>query len=61
MNKIFTFSALLLSGALIGSIAGRFTSSESLKFKRGNVSKNIKSVKNFIKKTDDEEMNQYFI
>ncbi len=60
MNKIFTFSSLVLSGILLGSIAGRYANMDSIKLKRSNLSKNAKSVKNFMKKSEDE-MNQYFI
>ncbi len=62
MNKLFTFSSLLVSGVLLGSIAGRFTNSETFKIKRPNIANNIKSVKDFISKNNDEdEYDQYFI
>jgi|GEM_PF-2528890 len=61
MNKIFTFSALLVSGAILGTIAGKLNNNDTLRLRRSNLSTNIKSVKNFIKKTEDDDLNQYFI
>jgi len=61
MNKIFTFSSLLLSGVVLGSIAGRINGTETFKLKRSNVSKNIKSVKSYIHKNEDDDFDQYFI
>lgn len=65
MNKFFTFSSLLLSGVLLGSLAGRITTNEVLKAKRSNITKssNNNNVKNYLKRpeAEEEDINHYFI
>ena len=64
MNKVFKISSLVLSGALIGVIAGKITNNDTVKVKRSSFTKNVKSVKNYLKKsdsTDGEDINQYFV
>jgi len=61
MNKLFTFSSLLLSGILLGSIAGRINTNEVFKSKRGTLTNKTKNVKNFLKRGEEEDINQYFI
>lgn len=61
MNKLFTFSSLLLSGILLGSLAGRISTNDVLKVKRNNITKNSNDVKNYLKRTEEDENNHYFI
>lgn len=63
MNKFFTFSSLLLSGMLLGSLAGRISTADVLKGKRSNVTRNSNNAKNYLKRpgADEEDINHYFI
>lgn len=65
MNKVFKISSLLISGVVVGAVAGRIASNEILtRSKKSNFAKSIKNVKNFLKKTDhkdSENIDQYFI
>jgi len=64
MNKVFTISSIVLSGALLGVIAGKMRNNDSLKVKKSSFAKNVKSVKNYLLKvnnTDNEDENQYFV
>jgi len=64
MNKVFRISSFILSGALIGVVAGKIATSEITKFRRAGITKNVKSVKNMLKSTKqhtDENLDEYFI
>lgn len=45
----------------MGSIAGRINTNEVFKSKRGTLTNKTKNVKNFLKRSEEEDVNQYFI
>lgn len=65
MNKVFKISSLLLSGVVVGAVAGRIATNEILvRSKRSNFAKSIRSVKGFWRKSDNKDLDnldQYFI